>query len=96
MNGFKSASLILITALFFGKLLAEEIKTVRIAEPFNRQVPWEIDFNKNDSVEVKLKENFGFIFADVMLNGQGPFRFLIDTGADASLLSYELVKKLKR
>lgn len=95
MHGFKLASSILITALFVGNLLAEEIKTVRTVEPFKRQVPWEIDFNQNDSVEVKLKENFGFIFADVMLNGQGPFRFLIDTGADASLISYELVKKLK-
>jgi|GEM_PF-3623833 len=95
MNGIKSVSLLLISILWGFNLCAEEIKTVRTATPFNRQVPWEIDFHQNDSIEIKLKETFGFVYADVLLNGQGPFRFLIDTGADASLISYGLVKKLK-
>jgi predicted aspartyl protease len=95
MKRSKTLGFILMSVLFVGKLLAAEIKTVRTVEPFNRHVPWEIDFHEKDSVEVKLKETFGFVYADVMLNGQGPFRFLIDTGADASIISYELVKKLK-
>lgn len=93
MNGSKAAVLMMM-ALVAGNLLAAEIKTVRTVAPFNRHVPWEIDFHEKESVEVPLKETFGFVYADVMLNGQGPFRFLIDTGADASLISYELVKKL--
>jgi len=95
MNGFKLAKMVFLTIFCHAGLCAEEIKTVRTAEPFNRQVPWEIDFQKKDKVEVPLKETFGFVYAEVKLNSLGPFRFLIDTGADASLISYELVKKLK-
>lgn len=95
MNPIKAASLLLMTLFLVANTWAEEIKTVRTATPFNRQVPWEIDFHEQKSVEVKLKETFGFVYADVMINGQGPFRFLIDTGADASIISYELIKKLK-
>lgn len=95
MKNWLKAPLLIILMQSTCDLGAEEIKTVRTAQPFNRQVPWEIDFHQKEQVEVPLKENFGFVYADVMLNDQGPYRFLIDTGADASLISYELVKKLK-
>jgi len=35
-----------------------------------------------------------FLFAEVSINGQGPFRFLIDTGATQSVLSQKVATKL--
>ncbi|MCS5712349.1 aspartyl protease family protein [Candidatus Berkiella aquae] len=95
MKGFKSLLLLAGLGLIAISSFAQDVKTARVVPPFNRQVPWEIDFNNKASIEVTLKETFGFVYAEVKLNGQGPFRFLIDTGADASIISYELVKKLK-
>lgn len=94
-KGLGKGILLFVLLISACTLRAEEIKTVRTVQPFNRQIPWEIDFHQKNQAVVALKENFGFVYADVMLNDQGPYRFLIDTGADASLISYELVKKLK-
>ena len=39
-------------------------------------------------------DRVGRIVAPVMIDGQGPFRFLVDTGADGSMISRALVRKL--
>lgn len=39
-------------------------------------------------------DQVGRIVAPVMIDGQGPFRFLVDTGADGSMISRALVRKL--
>lgn len=41
----------------------------------------------------KLTVRDGFPFVDVLVNGQGPFRMLIDTGATASLLTPAAAKQ---
>ena len=41
--------------------------------------------------KITLRE--GFPFVDVMVNGRGPFRMLIDTGANASLLTPAAARK---
>ena len=35
-----------------------------------------------------------FLFAEVSINGQGPFRFLVDTGATQTYLSEKVATKL--
>jgi predicted aspartyl protease len=40
------------------------------------------------------RDRIGRIMAPVMINGQGPFRFVIDTGATHSVMSAELVRRL--
>lgn len=40
------------------------------------------------------RDRIGRIMAPVMVNGQGPFRFVIDTGATHSVLSADLVRRL--
>lgn len=40
------------------------------------------------------RDRIGRIMAPVMINGQGPFRFVIDTGATHSVLSAHLVRRL--
>ena len=32
---------------------------------------------------------------EVMINGEGPYKFLLDTGASQSMISFDLAKKLK-
>lgn len=71
-----------------------EIITARVVKPFNKEVPWEIELGPKGRVEVKLMSELGFMYVNVLINNQGPFRFLLDTGADSSIISYELVKKL--
>lgn len=41
----------------------------------------------------KLTLRQGYPFVDVSINGQGPFRMLVDTGADASLLTPQAARK---
>jgi predicted aspartyl protease len=40
------------------------------------------------------RQMFEHITAPVMINGQGPFRFMVDTGANVSCVSSELAEKL--
>lgn len=39
-------------------------------------------------------DGVGRIIAPVMVDGQGPFRFLVDTGADGSMISQRLARRL--
>ena len=48
-------------------------------------------FGSGDGAKVTLRQ--GFPFVDVIINGQGPFRMLLDTGADASLLSPQAAQR---
>lgn len=40
------------------------------------------------------RDRIGRILAPVMINGQGPFRFVVDTGATHSVVSVHLVGRL--
>lgn len=44
---------------------------------------------------IPLSGKLGSIIAQVRVNGQGPFSFLLDTGADTVVVSKRLVQKLK-
>lgn len=80
---------------YCGLLFGNTTQSVRTIEPFQRQVPWSVEFNNQTEAILPLESQLGFIFLNVMINGQGPYRFLLDTGADTSIISYELVKKLQ-
>ncbi|MEO5926530.1 MAG: retropepsin-like aspartic protease [Bryobacteraceae bacterium] len=51
-------------------------------------IPWLLAasaFGASDGTRITLRQGFPFI--DVNINGKGPFHMLVDTGADASLLT---------
>jgi predicted aspartyl protease len=49
--------------------------------------------------EVALRVESGswgvFAFADVFIDGEGPFAFTVDTGASSSVVDWDLVRRLK-
>jgi predicted aspartyl protease len=53
----------------------------------------------NEGREVDLRVDSGswgvVAFADVFIDGQGPFTFSVDTGASNSVVDWDLVKKLR-
>ena len=71
------------------------VKSVRVVEPFRRKVPWEIDLGSTGSIDIKLTTPWGMPLVEITANNQGPFTFLVDTGADSSIISNELANKLK-
>jgi hypothetical protein len=48
-------------------------------------------FGADDGAKISLRQ--GFPFVDVIINGQGPFHMLLDTGADASLLTPQAAQR---
>ncbi len=48
-------------------------------------------FGAGDGAKLALRQ--GFPFVDVTINGQGPFHMLLDTGADASLLTPQAAQR---
>lgn len=93
-NWYISIVIIFLMSSSFAQDQDVVVKTVRTVEPFTRHVPWEIDLGETGKVEIKIKSEWGLPLVEATINGQGPFKFLFDTGADSSILSYELVKKL--
>lgn len=85
---------ILLCNISFQALGETKASLARVIAPFSKQVPFEVEYTNNTSSEISVKQELGFIFVDVFINLQGPFRFLVDTGADVSILSYDLIKKL--
>ncbi len=61
-----------------------------------RLQPLEIQFGRDDALYAAPTrlDRIGRIMAPVMVNGQGPFRFIVDTGASRTVLSPRLVEKL--
>lgn len=99
MGKFRIFGLTIVVVLFSAFLRAENqkdivVKSVRVVSPFNRNVPWEIDLGESGSCEIKIKDQMGFPIVEIFANGKGPYKFLLDTGADSSIISYELVKLL--
>ncbi|MBS0286808.1 MAG: clan AA aspartic protease [Proteobacteria bacterium] len=100
MASLKKSMVLLFAGIFlaigFGSIYAHEVivKTARSVEPFKRQVPWEIDLGDKGVLEVAMINEWGFPIVSLYANKQGPFKFLIDTGADSCILSHEMVKKL--
>lgn len=62
-----------------------------------RLQPLEIQFGRDDALYAAPTrlDRIGRIMAPVMVNGQGPFRFIVDTGASRTVLSPRLVEKLE-
>jgi predicted aspartyl protease len=61
---------------------------------FDKAIPEQVELDNLDQVESKMTMQWGLVFIEGKINGQGPFRFLLDTGADTSILSYEIIQKL--
>ncbi len=53
---------------------------------------------ESDAHEVAIRVASGswgvFAFADVYIDGKGPFNFTVDTGASSSIIDWDLVRKL--
>ncbi len=100
---FKAARWILVGSLLLSTLIfANEsptqdviIKSIRTIEPFKRKIPWEIDLGQGGFIDIKLSSEWGLPLLDVYINNLGPFKFLVDTGADTSIISNELIATLK-
>ena len=56
--------------------------------------PVDYDFGESSSVIIPIRQDLGHAFVEVMVNGAGPFSFLLDTGAGASMLSDSLADLL--
>ncbi len=92
--------LFILAGLLFslmGNAAQEEviIKSARVIEPFQKQVPFEIDLGQKGTCEAKLAMNMGLPTVMLTINNEGPFKFLVDTGADLSIISRDFVKTLK-
>ncbi len=99
MAKFRVFCLIVVVLIYSAILRADNqndivVKSVRVVSPFNRHVPWEIDLGKTGSCDIKMKDQMGFPIVEIFANDKGPYKFLLDTGADSSIISYELVKLL--
>lgn len=83
--------LILLLTTSLGLCAAEK---AALLKPFGRHVPSHVDLPEKVSFVVPVKIETGFVIIEVHINGKGPFRFILDTGSDSSILSFDLVKKL--
>jgi predicted aspartyl protease len=88
-----------ISLILFSGLLSLCFEGIVTAQPAQAQQV-EIS-NQSNGVEAAplyasptTQDRAGRIVAPVTINGRGPFRFLIDTGANTSVLSPRLVKEL--
>lgn len=46
------------------------------------------------TVQVPLEQRRDYLFADAMINGEGPFTFLVDTGATSTILRSDVANEL--
>lgn len=65
-----------------------------MVKPFGKDVPNEVDFGSKNESNIPVNLEIGLVIVDVMINHKGPYRFIIDTGSDVSILSLDLVKQL--
>jgi hypothetical protein len=63
-------------------------------KPFGRDVPLGVDFKGKEAVSIPAKLDLGLIILDVKINQKGPYKFILDTGTDVSILSADLVENL--
>lgn len=95
---YQSKIVCLFGMIFFAPLALSnttQITDSRFERRFNKEIPVQTDFGGKDRIEVEILRDFGFVFVDVLVNSQGPFRFLVDTGSDTSILSREVVEALQ-
>ncbi len=83
--------IVLLAFLLCSKVLASDLKKATL---FGKAIPKQVDLGEKHNIESRMVMQWGLIFVDVKINQHGPFRFLLDTGADVSILSYELVNTL--
>jgi predicted aspartyl protease len=62
--------------------------------PQSRQLQL-LPVSRGPLIGVPLEQKLGVMYAQVKINGQGPFRFLLDTGADSVFMSQQLAQQLK-
>lgn len=71
------------------------VKSVNTVAQFNKKVPYEIMLGDTGEVEFKIIHKMGFVLVEVSMDSSDPILMLLDTGADASILSNKAVKTLK-
>lgn len=89
---------ILLSLLQFTVVTADAVQPFMFSpllKPFGRDVPSVVDFNGKDAADIPLKMDVGLIIVEVKINDKGPFRFIVDTGTDVSILSSDLVEQLE-
>lgn len=72
---------------------ANEGGLIAAADPELAAAPAEVDTGPLYAASTTL-DRIGRIVAPVMIDGQGPFRFIVDTGANQSVLTTRLAKRL--
>ncbi|HLO83452.1 MAG TPA: retropepsin-like aspartic protease [Nostocaceae cyanobacterium] len=65
-----------------------------IINPQNRQLQL-LPPSQPVSGAIPLRGNFGILTAQVYINNQGPFNFIVDTGATSMIISKDLAQKLR-
>lgn len=85
---------ILLGIAIFFLTLASADEATPLLKPFGIHAPALTEISKERLYDIPVKIELGFVIVEIMLNNQGPFRFILDTGSDTSILSLELVKKL--
>lgn len=65
-----------------------------LLKPFGRDVPLGVDFKGKEAISIPAKLDLGLIIVEVKINQKGPYKFIIDTGTDVSILSADLVENL--
>ena len=56
--------------------------------------PYQTALPEDFAIGATRSDRLGRVVAPVSVNGQGPFRFIVDTGANRSVLSQGLVERL--
>ena len=60
----------------------------------NKTAPAKVT-NSARSYEIPVQPFYGLMLAETKVNGQGPYRFLVDSGATSTVLSEALIEELK-
>ncbi|MEL7449470.1 MAG: TIGR02281 family clan AA aspartic protease [Pseudomonadota bacterium] len=83
---YAEADASLSRALSLDPAMATELQTLQASARQRRNLP--------HSTDVPIDTRGNVIFLDVMVNGAGPFRFLLDTGASYTAISTETALRL--
>jgi predicted aspartyl protease len=78
-------------------LVAGSCQAVSLSAPTTGSlIPADIEANQASAMYAipTLRDQFGRIVAAVMINGRGPFRFMLDTGCNRTVLAQSVLTKL--
>ncbi len=92
MHWFRWTAAVLL-ALGFGEAAAQCVSAPELTAYGEAPTPEALAPEEQASGRTGL-DRLGRVVAPVMVNGQGPFRFIVDTGANRSVLSRRLAERL--